>query len=119
MEPTEPQETEVSKVPEEVKDKILPEAARDFTPGDDAIFFTFSDGKKHRRIFSEPQEYSQSELIEIDKFMAYLRDNGLELPEGTSTREAYKHIVAAGKYDKAFEGIYFDFKIKIYVQIHL
>mmetsp|Transcript_23363 Transcript_23363/g.20755 ORF Transcript_23363/g.20755 Transcript_23363/m.20755 type:complete len:125 (+) Transcript_23363:73-447(+) len=83
----------------------IPMEALDFIPGEDVVFFKFSDGKKHRRIFAEPQEYSQSELIEIDRFKAYIRDNDLKLPEECSDREAYKHLVATGKHEKAYEGI--------------
>jgi hypothetical protein len=83
----------------------IPEEIINYDPPVEAVFVTFSDGKKNRRIFSEPQVFSEEEIEIINKFEEYLKDNGLTLPEGYDLRDAYKHIIAKKDFEKAYSGV--------------
>lgn len=83
----------------------LPQEVLDYNPPEDAIFVTFSDGKRHRRIFAEPQEYSDEEIKTMKEFEEYWKDNGFEFPPGCTLRDAYKHVIATKTFDKAYESL--------------
>ena len=100
-----PNPAEETKSTEQTVAKQLPAEALEYDPPEDAIFVTFSDGKRHRRIFAEPQTYSEEEVKVMEEFEQYLKDNALELPAGYTLRDAYKHIIATKSFDKAFDGI--------------
>lgn len=83
----------------------IPEEIINYNPPEEAVFVTFKDGKRHRRIFAEPQVFSEEEIEVINKFEEYLKDNGLSLPEGYDLRDAYKHIIAKKDFEKAYSGV--------------
>lgn len=105
--PAQPENADVATkvVEEEIKDYEVPPEALNFEPPEDAVFFTFSNGDKHRRIFGEPQKFSQAEEAELVAFDNFLAKNGLELPPGFTLRDALKHIIVWNDYLKSYEGI--------------
>lgn len=83
----------------------VPPEAESYFPPEDSVFFIFSNGEKHRRIFGEPQMYEPDEEKALEEFANYLNSKSLALPAGCSMRDAYKHLIVLEDPAKTYESI--------------